>query len=108
MGIYIKGMEMPKDDVTAYCEIIISNNYIGNGCIQMLAHDAQTNELIGEAIELPPHGRLIDADALIEAVPPTNVDIFENCRRCELLDQEQVIDLINDAPTIIESEGEDG
>ena len=43
-------------------------------------------------IELPPHGRLIDADAL-----PMNKD----CPRVEWED-------IVNAPTIIEAEGEDG
>lgn len=44
--------------------------------------------------------RLIDADALIKAIPNTDADIFENCRRCNLLDKEQVIAIINNAPTI--------
>jgi len=34
--------------------------------------------------------RLIDADALKKAIPNTHVDIFENCRNCRLLDDEQV------------------
>lgn len=44
--------------------------------------------------------RLIDADALKKSVPNTHVDIFENCRNCELLDDEQVEELIDNAPTI--------
>ena len=44
--------------------------------------------------------RLIDADALKKAIPNTHVDIFENCRNCSLLDDEQVKQLIDDAPTI--------
>ena len=44
--------------------------------------------------------RLIDADALKKAIPNTHVDIFENCRNCRLLDDEQVKQLIDDAPTI--------
>lgn len=28
--------------------------------------------------------RLIDADALIMAIPDTSADIFENCRNCKL------------------------
>ena len=44
--------------------------------------------------------RTIDADALKNSVPNTHVDIFENCRNCELLDDEQVNELIDNAPTI--------
>ena len=44
--------------------------------------------------------RLIDADSLKESVPETHVDIFENCRNCRLLDQDEVRDLIDDAPTV--------
>ncbi len=44
--------------------------------------------------------RLIDADALKKSVPNTHVDIFENCRNCELLDDEQVEELIDNASTI--------
>lgn len=45
-------------------------------------------------------GRLIDADALIMAIPDTSADIFENCRNCKLLDKERITDIINNAPTI--------
>lgn len=44
--------------------------------------------------------RLIDADNLKNHIPSTKVDIFENCRNCQLLDDWQVIDIINNMPTI--------
>ena len=44
--------------------------------------------------------RLIDADNIIKTIPNTNIDMFENCGRCTLLDKEDVIALINKAPTI--------
>ena len=44
--------------------------------------------------------RLIDADALKENVPNTNVDIFENCRNCSTLMDWQVKELIDKMPTI--------
>lgn len=47
-------------------------------------------------IELPPHGRLIDADALSIALD--NADELTT----------SVLSLIDNAPTIIESEGDDG
>lgn len=44
--------------------------------------------------------RLIDADTLKEQIPETSVDIFENCRNCSLLDKDQVLEIIDAAPTI--------
>lgn len=44
--------------------------------------------------------RLIDADALKEQIPETREDIFENCRRCTLLDASEVLGIIDEAPTI--------
>ena len=44
--------------------------------------------------------RIIDADALKLAIPETSVDAFQNCRNCVLLDNEQVNELIDAAPTI--------
>ncbi len=44
--------------------------------------------------------RLIDADALREAIPETDICIGENCRDCGLMEREQILALINDAPTI--------
>lgn len=43
--------------------------------------------------------RLIDADALKEMIPTTSVDMFENCRNCSLLSEEQVNELIDMTPT---------
>ena len=44
--------------------------------------------------------RLINADTLKEQIPETSVDIFENCRNCSLLDKDQVLEIIDAAPTI--------
>lgn len=42
--------------------------------------------------------RPIDADAI--QIPSTYVDMFENCRNCKLLDEEQVREIIDNAMTI--------
>lgn len=51
MGLYIKGMEMPKE-----------------GCHHMICIYADgtvsTGGRVYKAVPVPPHGRLIDADAL--------------------------------------------
>ena len=44
--------------------------------------------------------RLIDADALKATIPNTHTDMFENCRNCKLLDEEEVKTLIDNAPSI--------
>lgn len=44
--------------------------------------------------------RLIDADVLKEMVPTTSVDMFENCRNCSLLSEEQVLELIDMTQTV--------
>jgi hypothetical protein len=49
-GIYIPGMKMPK---AGDCIVVYPDGEVWGG-----------GKCIGTAIELPPHGRLIDADAL--------------------------------------------
>lgn len=50
MGLYIPGMEMPKDGAVSLI-VCSSGNVYTDGLIP-----------VGEAIPVPPHGRLIDAD----------------------------------------------
>ena len=99
MSVLIKGLNMPKDDCEAYQEIIITNNYVGNGKIQMLAHDSNTNEFIGEVVEVPtPHGRLIDAEAL-------SSQFHKDTGRLHLITTHGFVsECIEDAPTVIEAE----
>lgn len=61
MGVYIKGIDMPKG------KQIIELRIYADGVVTM-AHD-RTCRKIAEATEVPePHGRLIDADALLEEI----------------------------------------
>lgn len=57
MSILIKGMEMPKD---GYKIIYLHSN----GCIYEPTSDNKIWNTVGKAVPVPPHGRLIDADAL--------------------------------------------
>ena len=89
MSILIKGMEMPKDKPI---RIVLNPN----GQL-FVDHGVHFTEY--EAVELPPHGRLIDADALqrrFDRLPQTSGDVIE---------AEDVFDVIRTAPTIIEAEG---
>lgn len=87
MSVLIKGMEMPKDKPL---RIVLNHN-------GQLFVDHSTWYTEYEAVEIPPHGRLIDADAIpwIEGKDEQDKPIY-------LLLKLQVEEL----PTIIESEGE--
>lgn len=50
--------------------------------------------------------RLIDADELKKRIPITHADEFENCRNCSLLCDWEVEDIVDNAPTIVEFEGD--
>ena len=97
MAIMIKGMEMPKNCVdcrfhkSLYCTLTDICTNSGQGC---------------PLIELPPHGRLIDADALFKTAKEHH-DLYygatnqaDKARRDECL---QMMCDINDAPTVIEA-----
>lgn len=46
---------------------------------------------------------LISRQDAINAIPQTSVDAFENCRNCELLDREQVIEILESLPSAPDS-----
>lgn len=50
-------------------------------------------------IELPPHGRLVDGDVLMTEVMDSDLDHLQRD------DWKEVIQIVADAPTIIEAEG---
>lgn len=91
MSILIKGMGMP------HCEVLtirISPNgevhYIGEAC---------QSARRAEAVEIPPHGRLIDADALDKRIEEGGCCCTEEYA-------EWMGECIDNAPTIIEAEEE--
>jgi len=95
MSILIKDMKMPKN--CAQCLLKAS-------CIHRIYMDERPSDC--PLIELPKHGRLIDGDALIvkvreELLSPQN-------KKGVLETMGAMFRAVLDAPTIIESEGEDG
>lgn len=101
MSVLIKGMEMPKDCRVCPFEMY----YINSGktrcgaAMRTLAENFKTIPFVGRAefcplIEIQPHGRLIDADALTTVTEMVNgefktyIEVFE----------------VADAPTIIPAE----
>lgn len=95
MSILIKGMEMPKDGR-------ITLQIGADGAVYKViscAIIAEKYEKNLEVVELPPHGRLIDADALKQKKKHSN-EFAENIVSVAEIDW---------MPTIIEEEGiEDG
>lgn len=87
MGIYIKGMKMPKDDETIRFVKLL------NGKIVAVTSPIKGVDNIHEIIEVTePHGDLIDRDA----IPIYRYD-FENG---------DLVHRIDDVPVVIEAEGE--
>ena len=93
-GIYIKGLEMPG--VFCGADIVLYEGI--NGSAVPRKYKISANRVVS----VPPHGRLIDADALLDE----GADLC----LCEY-DCENTwgfsYDMINDAPTIIQA-SEDG
>ena len=99
MGVYIKDFETPKNcaeckfsDVFTYPpgyddEWICELTYI-----HMNYEDAQMRHSNCPLVSVPPHGRLIDADALEYSLGIEDRDIY-------------AYHVINDAPTVIETGG---
>ena len=44
--------------------------------------------------------RLIDADALQKAIQDVEADFFENCGNCNMLSKEDVLEIMDDQPTV--------
>ncbi len=103
MGVYIKGMEMPPN--CFLCKLSFMSG-------ERLFCSAMKNEEVLRAkidsncplIELPPHGRLIDGDALENEVQMR----LSECNKYDNQFQKpyEVMRAITLAPTVIESEGD--
>ena len=93
MSVLIEGMEMPKRGHT------ITITIVGNGQTYVEYFDCRPHvkETIEyTAVSVPPHGRLIDADALEDSFEPSdfwNPDAEDNCFAA--------VRIVHSAPTII-------
>lgn len=81
MGVYIKGMKMPQG------ESYVTVRIWGDGRVIGVHNDS----LVKHAIEIQPHGRLIDADAFVD-------ELGQFC------DDNWVYNTLRHAPTIIPAE----
>lgn len=87
MGVYIKGMELPKDGTGMYC-IVFSD---GKACASYKPLEWH------EVVTVSTHGQLIDADALFNNLERTGW--YNNA------DRDIAENLVLDAPTVIDAEG---
>ena len=103
MGVYIKGMKMPTSCYDCNCFIRDSD---GSDYCCLLMQDIEDNHKRDDdcpLIPVPPHGRLIDADALLESIKearkkdPDVEDVYID-------DYFTVAEWVVSAPAIIESE----
>ena len=97
MGLYIQGIELPKEQNVPTWAVIFSN---GEVRIYKDGFNTDQGNGKGTAIPVPPHGRLIDADALFEKVYKawgTEYDAGES---------NWFMEMINEAPTIIPAKKE--
>ena len=114
MSILIRGLKMPtsceecafridESETNVHEWICLINQYPTFYCKKSKSH-AEGEEYLQYCplVPVPPHGRLIDADAMIEA----NAELAD----CDFIHPRigaTLRDVVEDAPTIVEAEGED-
>ena len=100
MSLYIPGCGLPKE---------------GNKLL-VIFPDGVVNEVepgtpYYEAKQLQPHGRLIDADTLVEAIKTTQpyypLILFGTSEGQKAIYIQKIVETINAQPTIIEAEGKE-
>lgn len=95
MGVYIKGMEMPRDCISC----CFSDGECGVCDVDKKGHDPN-NPADCPLTPVPPHGRLIDADALAE----THRTMAEANGGRSYSFHTTAKAWVNEAPTVIEAE----
>ena len=106
VGIYIKGMEIPK----------------GDSMIVAIRPDGMIEDVmgcyVGKAVPVPPHGRLGDLDRILEIIDgiwdcndmtfkPNDhcCDVPKDCHGCKWAETKRAIrEIVANAPTIIPAE----
>lgn len=110
MGVYIKGMEMPKN--SRNCPFTEIDDW-NRRCIVKGKFEWHRDRLCDNCplIEVPDHGRLIDADALMQMCGMA-ADCYDCqngehgwCKRSQ--EAANICEAIEDAPTIIPADKEE-
>ena len=99
MGIYIQGIELPKEQNVPTWAVIFSN---GEVRIYKDGFNTDQGNGKGTAIHVPPHGRLIDADEMRD-------EWLINGENEYVYDTNAFLNSIDNMPTIIPAEeGDEG
>lgn len=111
MSVLIKGMKMPQDGRRHKALVIFEPDGTCKIVCEYSESYSERHIKTFEAIELPPNGRLIDADALMETFRERKRPTLSNGEdgskeRVRYLDFISTLQAIKDAPTIIETEEE--
>lgn len=103
MGVYIKGMEMPKscykceirrrDGMDIVCPV--AHERFSTADVNILEYRLDSCPLI----PVPPHGKLFDADAILQ-------EATKGEEPFDWIDKNELLRLFFDAPTIIPAEEE--
>lgn len=106
MSVLIKGMEMPKNgEITI---IAFASDENDKNTMAVILDSNGTPIKHKGIVEVPtPHGRLIDADRLFSMIHGTLCETCEtfSCEKGKGCLIDDVFNLIDQAPTIIEAEG---
>ena len=96
MSILIKGMEKPKECYCCPCSTINMNGRWGKCNLLGRDYAGNPHKIYDDCplVEIPSHGRLIDADRL--SIQRENYDTYNN--------YSEAFDMIDNAPTVIEGE----
>lgn len=103
MSVLIRGMEMPKNCLTCPClQYNIFDDDIDGYCKTLKTKITNSDEYHPNCplVEIPPHGDLVDKDKLMQEFMDSDLDHLQRD------DWKEVIQIVEDAPTIIEAEGE--
>ena len=118
MGIYIKGMKMPiqinDESVVAINDITMTLNSSGEAELHLIHGVNEDGTLSYDSyplIEVPPHGRLVDADKIMDHIRDyieeygwwTDEHGYHSEKWCAMKEAEMVIE---EAPTILEGDGD--
>lgn len=105
--ILIKGMEMPK--CCGVCPLRVDGLHTFQ-CMRLLGR-AYTYELAEQRqedcplVEIPPHGRIIDADLAIKNLDKYYCKECDNWNgvKCKTCDHYWAMQVLEDAPTVLEA-----
>ena len=112
MSIIIKGMEMPNAGIYSCLLSVLDENTATLTIYTPIEEPQPSYNLVA----IPPHGRLIDADELVEQINQSIAEqekVFDSIKEdpigkqsiwVDIMHDERIVRILRDATTIIEAE----